>query len=521
MSDPASRSDASWEAPLLIPLAQLDRRYLGYFTVDVLGDRGSGRLPLIAANVEITEAVLEQIHANASKLGPGGGPLAFLRLKRRRVSQVPAGREILSPESRRVVFTGLHASLRELRERLIQSGIRPEGLLGASEEEAVRQLRTARLAAIDPSFRDQLEEILHQILKDPEQGALFACVEESGNDLAEHGVRVFMLGAKLFTRFFHIQEEKIRHHKRLYSYGLGLLFHDTGMILLPQTILQKNLRIPKEEVDRIREEIRLRGLDPSLATTIQAVNDPRFVYAPAVERRLRSELGRMRVLVEEGILTPSQYAALRLFPSSSCLSEEERVLLEKHPMWGWELVREACGGNPFALDIVAHHHQRLDGSGYPATKASISIEAQIAACADCFDALVSERPYREAKGYDVAFGILDAMTRAEAGQVPKLSRQVYELLCASVPKYPVGSFLRIEGGEYQGWIGQVIETSPYAIDRPSFILIRDRNGKRLTEYPRFTRADYDGSFRILGLPYTEAVQRAILAPVRETAEVGP
>ena len=48
-------------------------------------------------------------------------------------------------------------------------------------------------------------------------------------------------------------------------------------------------------------------------------------------------------------------------------------------------------------DIILQHHERIDGSGYPAglKKDEICIEARILAAADSFDAMTSERPYRE------------------------------------------------------------------------------------------------------------------------------
>ena len=62
-------------------------------------------------------------------------------------------------------------------------------------------------------------------------------------------------------------------------------------------------------------------------------------------------------------------------------------------------------------NIVLHHHESLDGSGYPhgLRGDDIPVEARIVAVADVFDALTSERPYKEAWSNDQAFSMLAEM----------------------------------------------------------------------------------------------------------------
>jgi putative two-component system response regulator len=60
------------------------------------------------------------------------------------------------------------------------------------------------------------------------------------------------------------------------------------------------------------------------------------------------------------------------------------------------------------LDAVRHHHEKLDGSGYPdgIKGEEISIDARIIAVADIFDALYSDRPYRSKMSINMVWGIL-------------------------------------------------------------------------------------------------------------------
>jgi putative nucleotidyltransferase with HDIG domain len=93
------------------------------------------------------------------------------------------------------------------------------------------------------------------------------------------------------------------------------------------------------------------------------------------------------------------------------LTDEEFEVIKTHAPRGAEMVSRL--GDPELTDMVAHHHERLDGTGYPARIGgeSIPLGARIIAVADTFDALTSTRPYRAAKRDREALRIL----RAEAG----------------------------------------------------------------------------------------------------------
>jgi HD-GYP domain-containing protein (c-di-GMP phosphodiesterase class II) len=77
------------------------------------------------------------------------------------------------------------------------------------------------------------------------------------------------------------------------------------------------------------------------------------------------------------------------------LTFAERAVIELHPIKGEEML-EPLGFLKPALPAVRHHHERYDGTGYPdgLEKERIPIMARILACADAFDAMTSNRPYR-------------------------------------------------------------------------------------------------------------------------------
>ena len=90
------------------------------------------------------------------------------------------------------------------------------------------------------------------------------------------------------------------------------------------------------------------------------------------------------------------------------LTEEEWVRMREHPLHGQRILRgiEFLEG---AAKVVAQHHERWDGSGYPLglRGAQIDLNARIFAVADAFDAITSDRVYRAGRSYEAALAELD------------------------------------------------------------------------------------------------------------------
>ncbi len=90
------------------------------------------------------------------------------------------------------------------------------------------------------------------------------------------------------------------------------------------------------------------------------------------------------------------------------LTEEEWVRMREHPLHGQQILRgiEFLQG---ASRVVAQHHEKWDGTGYPLglRKENIDICARIFAVADAFDAITSDRVYRRGKPYEAAAQELD------------------------------------------------------------------------------------------------------------------
>jgi HD-GYP domain-containing protein (c-di-GMP phosphodiesterase class II) len=124
------------------------------------------------------------------------------------------------------------------------------------------------------------------------------------------------------------------------------------------------------------------------------------VAALSVELGVKLKLGpeALRHLAQGALLHDIGKIGIpdRILNKPGRLDPEERAWIEQHPVIGSDLVRSAPSLRD-AVDVVHHHHERIDGNGYPDKLAgsAIPLHARIAAVADVWDALTTDRAYRK------------------------------------------------------------------------------------------------------------------------------
>ncbi len=98
----------------------------------------------------------------------------------------------------------------------------------------------------------------------------------------------------------------------------------------------------------------------------------------------------------------------RILNKPGKLNKNEWALIKEHPENGVRLLRASGQTSEDALIVVADHHEKVDGSGYPRGLRSDAIHpyARIAALVDIFDALTTKRPYKLAEGSFPALQIM-------------------------------------------------------------------------------------------------------------------
>lgn len=120
------------------------------------------------------------------------------------------------------------------------------------------------------------------------------------------------------------------------------------------------------------------------------------------------------------------------------LSPEERVEIERHPALGHAMLVADPALPPEALDVCLHHHERLDGSGYPfgLSGDAISRAVRIASICDVYDAMTSQRPYKKGMLPAEAIGWMD-------GQTGRFDSALLFRFMRIVGVFPAGKLLRL------------------------------------------------------------------------------
>jgi len=124
------------------------------------------------------------------------------------------------------------------------------------------------------------------------------------------------------------------------------------------------------------------------------------------------------------------------------LTDEEFVVVKSHPMQGWEILKNAQVHDAVPLDVCLHHHEKMDGSGYPERLSGegISLHARMGAVCDVYDAVTSDRPYK--KGWDPA----EAIKRMAEFRTGHFDETVFQAFVKTIGIYPTGSLVRLKSG---------------------------------------------------------------------------
>jgi putative nucleotidyltransferase with HDIG domain len=132
--------------------------------------------------------------------------------------------------------------------------------------------------------------------------------------------------------------------------------------------------------------------------------------AVQVGEELGLSANRLHYLAAGGLLHDLGKLSIpeEILTKPGALSDDEFSVVKRHTQWGERLLRD-LGGFPLAVrTLVLNHHERLDGTGYPAglTAKELDLETRILGVCDVYDALVSPRVYRPAWSEAAALELL-------------------------------------------------------------------------------------------------------------------
>ncbi|MBI4982185.1 MAG: HD domain-containing protein [Candidatus Omnitrophica bacterium] len=162
---------------------------------------------------------------------------------------------------------------------------------------------------------------------------------------------------------------------------------------------------------------------------------------------------------------------INLVNSTRSLTFNEVNQIKGHPRVIMDLLNNEAGISEEVINGILHHHEKLDGSGYPngLKKGQISEFGQIISVADIFESLTHPRPYRNQVNF------LEAFKTIFQSKQERINPKYVDALIRGVGFYPLGSWVKLDDGH----IGKVVFVDKKFPLRPVILILFYSTGKTL------------------------------------------
>jgi putative nucleotidyltransferase with HDIG domain len=122
------------------------------------------------------------------------------------------------------------------------------------------------------------------------------------------------------------------------------------------------------------------------------------------------------------------------------LTDEEFNIIKNHPRKGWEILNISQGANAVALDVCLHHHERVDGKGYPEAISGdkLTLFARMGAVCDVYDALTSNRCYKN--GWEPA----ETIRKMAEWKDGHFDERIFHAFIKTIGIYPSGTLVKLK-----------------------------------------------------------------------------
>ncbi|MEX1267231.1 MAG: HD-GYP domain-containing protein [Woeseia sp.] len=149
------------------------------------------------------------------------------------------------------------------------------------------------------------------------------------------------------------------------------------------------------------------------------------------------------------------------------LSDKEMALMRRHVEFSLDILAEAGNVDPRIECMVANHHERFNGQGYPGVLKGpdIPVLGRLAGIVDTYDAMVTKRPYAN------RVSSFDAMRELQRKSNIDFQSEMVDQFVQAVGIFPTGSLVELNSGE----VGVVVAQNNYQRLRPEVMIVLDRD----------------------------------------------
>jgi HD-GYP domain-containing protein (c-di-GMP phosphodiesterase class II) len=199
------------------------------------------------------------------------------------------------------------------------------------------------------------------------------------------------------------------------------------------------------------------------------------IWALVFGRHLGLNRESLKALCQGGLLLDvgKTRIPIALLKKPGVLTPEEMDQVRSHVEFGLELVKEIKGIDGRVIEMVATHHERYDGSGYPTGMKGhqIPVFGRMAGIIDSYVAMTSDRPYAS------AISTYNAMREFKSLSDKSFQSEMVEQFIQAIGIFPAGTLVELNTGE----VGVVIKEYSFQRLRPEIALILDSNKEPLSE----------------------------------------
>lgn len=296
---------------------------------------------------------------------------------------------------------------------------------------------------------------------------------------------------ELFIKTRHAEDIEVRtlvppELEGAISKALRRVLIDCRTVLISRSQQMIDLALVNNLMDELLETVtgELRG-DPSIAGCF-SLRDYNYVH-PVKVASLAVLMGKtigmshsdLKQLGMAALLQNIGYVLLPqgILEKPGFLNEAEIKALQRHPLYGSQILSKYTSIGPAAANAVLQHHERWNGSGYPfgLSGRDINISARILGITDVCFALASKRPHREEflPSFAIEHSIVssqDAIEYIIAYSGELFDPEMVRVFTRIVPMFPTGAMVKLNDGR----VGIVSKSNPDCLQRPTIRIIADQ-----------------------------------------------